>query len=57
MKQLSPLLSESLVGFSFPGGSRSVFAVARWDDFVVGGGVCVTPTLGWLLMVSPEPLG
>lgn len=34
-----------------------MFAVARWDDFVVGGGVCVTPTLGWLLMVSPEPLG
>lgn len=34
-----------------------MFAVARWDDFVVGDGIFVTPTLGWLLMVSPEPLG
>jgi len=42
LKPLSPRLSDSFVGFSFPRYSRSEFAGVRWDDLVVVGVASVT---------------
>lgn len=59
MNPLSPRLSESFGGFSFPGDSRSAFSGVRGDDFGVIDVVSVTlaSTLGWFLVVSPELFG
>lgn len=55
MTPLSPRLSESFVGFSLPGDSRS----ACGDGFgvVVVVSVTLASTLGWFPLVSPELFG